>query len=140
MKFSRQNYRAFYKGEMIYFSLGDLFEQSGIQDAFQAEWLHGLGIDVNSGAAVLMQSTGIEDEVNQEIFESDIMLAPNKTLWIIKFGLTILPETSPLSAGFYAECISEGLVGETSGGIGWHDGKVTGNFYKNPELVKDILK
>jgi uncharacterized phage protein (TIGR01671 family) len=84
---------------------------------------------------VVMQSTGLlDDSQKTQIFEGDILKAPNESLWVVKFGLAILPdEQIGFTAAFYAECISNKHKDVS---VGWYGGDVVGNIYENPELME----
>ena len=105
-----------------------LFKHYGILEPAKMQWDN--SIDVISNC-VLMQFTGLKDKTGKEIYESDIVLVPEKEL--MKHGFEkIVGQIIYWVDGFTikTETVNYSLFGRSN------SIEVIGNIYENKELIK----
>jgi uncharacterized phage protein (TIGR01671 family) len=80
--------------------------------------------DIDSGALVLMQYTGLKDKNGVEVYEGDILRATYKykVVWV------------PTAARYIVEPVNPGQPRKSLSACVSH-GKVIGNIYENPALL-----
>lgn len=90
-----------------------------------------------AGKVILMQYTGLKDKNGVDIYEGDLMKIDYKEktnkLWEVKMGQWIVGED-------YYDTDSHEVYGwfmESQGKQSVIHGKVVGNIYENPELIKN---
>lgn len=112
-------------------------------EMFYFDWLEIGTIDnlVNNYEFELMQYTGLKDKNGKEIYEGDILKVPfGKRFRLLEIAWD--KDKSWLgTASFWAYCLTEPRTDEAyrlgdQYEIMFENGKVIGNIYENPELLK----